>query len=66
MKWKKLGKIFNPTEHKLSNNCIDYAQAPQVLEFDDFVRIYFSTRVKDESGNLLAIFLLWKWTKNLK
>lgn len=54
MKWKKLGKIFNPIEHKLSNSCIDYAQSPQVLEFDDFVRIYFSTRALDNSGKFVS------------
>lgn len=54
MKWKKLGKIFNPTEHSLSNNCFEFAQSPQTLVFDDFVRIYFSTREKDEKGKFLS------------
>ena len=66
MKWKKLGKIFNPTEHKLSNNCIDYAQAPQVLEFDDFVRIYFSTRVKDEFGKFISHISFVEMDKEFK
>ena len=47
MKWKKLGKIFDPTQHKLANNCVEFAQSPQTLVFDDFVRIYFSTRETD-------------------
>jgi hypothetical protein len=50
MKWKKLGKIFDPTEHLLSNDCKEFAQSPQTLVFDDFVRIYFSTRQKDPSN----------------
>jgi len=50
MKWKKLGKIFDPTEHKLPNNCFAFAQSPQTLVFDDFVRVYFSTREKDSIG----------------
>lgn len=50
MKWKKLGKIFNPLEHNLPNGCIDFAQSPQTLIFDDFVRIYFSARQKDKSN----------------
>ena len=54
MKWKKLGKIFDPTEHKLINNCVEFAQSPQTLIFDDFVRIYFSTREKDENGKFLS------------
>lgn len=54
MKWKKLGKIFDPTHHKLSNNCIEFAQSPQALVFDDFIRIYFSTREKDGTGKYLS------------
>ena len=47
MKWEKLGKIFDPTQHKLPNDCVEFAQSPQALVFDDFVRIYFSTRAVD-------------------
>ncbi len=54
MKWKKLGKIFNPTEHTLPNTCFEFAQSPQTLVFDTFVRIYFSTREKDKSGKYLS------------
>jgi len=54
MKWKKLGLIFNPAEHKLANNCSEFAQSPQALVFDDFVRIYFSTREKDNTGKYLS------------
>jgi hypothetical protein len=54
MKWKKLGKIFDPTQHKLANGCIEFAQSPQTLVFDDFIRIYFSTRQKDSNGKYLS------------
>jgi len=47
MKWEKLGKIFDPIQHKLPNNCKEFAQSPQTIVFDDFVRIYFSTRTID-------------------
>lgn len=47
MKWNKLGKIFDPTQHKLPNGCAQFAQSPQALVFNDFVRIYFSTRSVD-------------------
>ncbi|MFZ6658621.1 hypothetical protein [Undibacterium sp. TJN19] len=50
MKWEKIGKIFDPTEHVLPGNCLAFAQAPQVLLFDDFIRIYFSTRSLDASN----------------
>ncbi len=55
MKWKKLGKIFDPTQHTLANNCKEFAQSPQTLIFDNFVRIYFSTREKNDStGKFLS------------
>ena len=54
MKWKKLGKIFDPTDHSLPNACVEFAQSPQALVFDDFVRIYFSTRQKDATGKYLS------------
>ncbi len=54
MKWKKLGKIFDPTKYKLSNDCVEFAQSPQTLVLDDFVRIYFSTRKKDANGKYLS------------
>ncbi len=54
LKWKKLGKIFDPTNHVLSNNCVEFAQSPQTLIYDDFVRIYFSTRERDHSGKYLS------------
>lgn len=47
MKWQKLGRIFDPTEHELSDGCTEFAQYPQPLLFDDFVRIYFSARRRD-------------------
>jgi len=54
MKWKKLGRIFSPQDYKLPNNCFDYAQSPQVISFDNFNRIYFSTREKDTKGKYLS------------
>ncbi|WP_216251246.1 hypothetical protein [Polynucleobacter sp. 71A-WALBACH] len=54
MKWIKLGKIFDPTNHALPNGCAEFAQSPQALIFDDYIRIYFSTRVKDDKGKFLS------------
>lgn len=44
MRWNKLGQIFNPADWDLGAGIVGYAQSPQALVFDDFVRIYFSTR----------------------
>lgn len=54
MRWKKAGKIFDPTEHQQANNCVEFAQAPQSLILQDRVRIYYSTRERDESGKYLS------------
>ena len=66
MKWKKLGKIFDPTQHKLPNDCTHFAQSPQALVFPDFVRIYFSTRSIDKSnGKYLSHIAFVDMRKNL-
>jgi len=43
-KWKKLGRVFNPRDVVGLSWMSDYAQAPAVLIFDEFVRVYFSCR----------------------
>lgn len=54
MKWAKQGLLFEPQRHHLPNGCTDFAQSPQALVLDDFVRIYFSTRSRDASGQYLS------------
>ena len=54
MKWKKIGKIFDPTEHDLPNRCEEYAQSPQTLLLPDRVRVFFSTRERDVTGKFLS------------
>lgn len=67
MIWEKLGKIFDPREYKLMNDCSEFAQSPQALVFDDFVRIYFSTRKKDPgNGKFLSYISFVDMDKNFK
>lgn len=54
MKWEKLGQIFDPTRARLPSDYGEFAQSPQVLLFDDFIRVYFSTRKRDETGKYLS------------
>lgn len=54
MRWEKLGNIFDPTQHTLPANCVDFAQSPQTLVLDDRVRVYFSTRERDSVGKYLS------------
>jgi sucrose-6-phosphate hydrolase SacC (GH32 family) len=66
MRWEKIGKIFDPTQHKLPSDCFDYAQAPQTLVFEDFIRIYFSTRAIDKNnGKYLSHIAFIDIKKNL-
>lgn len=54
-KWKKKGRIFNPKEITGYDYMEEFAQAPSVLIFDDFVRIYFSCRPKaNEQGQYVS------------
>lgn len=67
MKWRKVGKIFDPTDHLLANSCQQFAQSPQALVFDDFVRIYFSTRALDSrNGKYLSHIAFVDVSKDLR
>jgi hypothetical protein len=54
MRWEKLGKIFDPTQHSLPANCVEFAQSPQALVLPDRVRVYFSTRARDSVSKYLS------------
>lgn len=67
MKWIKRGRIFDPTQHVLPNDCVQFAQSPQALVFRDFVRIYFSTRAVDKSnGKYLSHIAFVDMKKNFR
>lgn len=67
MKWKKLGHIFDPIQYQLPDECVQFAQSPQTLVFDDFVRIYFSTRSVDKNnGKYLSHIAFVDMQKNLR
>ncbi|MBV8211462.1 MAG: hypothetical protein JO133_15510 [Burkholderiaceae bacterium] len=67
MKWKRLGRIFDPTRHRLPHGCVQFAQSPQALVFDDFVRIYFSTRAVDpHNGKYLSHVAFVDMQKDLR
>jgi Beta-fructosidases (levanase/invertase) len=49
MRWRKLGKVFDPRDVTLPAGCCEFAQSPQVIGFHDFLRVYFSTRSIDDA-----------------
>lgn len=54
-KWKKLGKIFEPQKIEDISWLKEFAQAPSVLIFDKFVRVYFSCRpLPDDKGQYVS------------
>lgn len=53
--WKKSGRIFIPQEVTGVPWLKDFAQAPSVLKFDHFIRVYFSCRPgPDENGQYVS------------
>jgi len=56
LKWKKLGRVFNPTEVQYQKPWLkEFAQAPATQIFDDFVRVYFSCRPpRDKDGQYVS------------
>lgn len=54
-KWKKLGKVFDPTKVEGIEWMKEFAQAPATLVFDKFVRVYFSCRpLPDRNGQYVS------------
>lgn len=54
-KWQKLGRVFNPQEVQNRPWLKEFAQAPSVLVFDKFIRVYFSCRPpRDENGQYVS------------
>jgi hypothetical protein len=67
MRWRKLGKVFDPTEVVLPDGCEEFAQAPQALVFPDFVRVYFSTRSRESgTGKVLSHVAFVELDKSLE
>ena len=66
MKWEKLGKVFDPIEHKLPITGAEFAQSPQALVLDDRVRVYFSTRERDRVGKYLSHVAFVDFDKGLQ
>lgn len=54
-KWKKIGRVFNPKQVGNLDWLKEFAQAPSVLIFDKFVRVYFSCRpLPDKNGQYIS------------
>ena len=49
-KWKKLGRVFDPSAVPNRHFIKAFAQAPSAVVFDDFVRVYFSCRPDSDAN----------------
>lgn len=54
--WKKLGRVFDPTTISDRYFLKTFAQAPSTIIFDDFVRVYFSTRPDCDANGLYVSY----------
>src|SRR5579859_6882315 len=53
--WRKLGKVFAPQDVEGRHWMKEFAQAPAAMLFDDFVRVYFSSRpLVDKDGQYVS------------
>jgi hypothetical protein len=66
MKWKKLGQIFDFNKSPLKDSFVSHAQSPQAVVFDDFVRVYFTSRIKDTEKTFLSIPQFVDFSKDFK
>jgi len=66
MKWRKLGRIFDPAGHELPDGCTEFAQSPQALVLKDRVRVYFSTRRRDQTGKFLSHVAYADFTRDMR
>ena len=64
-KWRKLGKIFDPTEVKNISWMKEYSQTPSVIIFDNYVRVYFCCRpLPDDKGQYMSFMAYLDLDKN--
>ena len=66
MQVRRIGKLFDPQDHPSIEGSVGYAQSPQVLVLEDFLRIYFSTRIVDDSDKFVSHIAYVDMSKNLK
>jgi predicted GH43/DUF377 family glycosyl hydrolase len=53
--WKRIGQVFNPLVDSREPWMTEFAQAPASLVFEEFLRIYFSTRPpRDQHGQYVS------------
>lgn len=63
--WEKKGLVFVPQQVTEHNWFSEFAQAPATLQFDDYLRVYFSCRpAPDQNGQYLSYSAFVNLDKN--
>ncbi len=60
MRWKRCGLVFSPQQYGL-----EYAKSPQVIVFEEYVRVYFSA-CKRDSHKLISYVCYADFTKDFQ
>jgi hypothetical protein len=66
VRWRKLWKICDPAELQLPVGIGEYAQSPQVLDLGSHLRVYFSTRSRDQTGKYLSHISFLDLARNMR
>lgn len=66
MQIRRMGKLFDPRDYASIEGSVGYAQSPQALVLEDRLRIYFSTRVVDDSGKFVSHVAYVDLSKDLR
>jgi hypothetical protein len=66
MEWIKRGLIFNPLEFEWDRDFIGFAQSPQALVFPEYVRIFFSIRLRDDLGKFISHIRYVDFSRDMK
>lgn len=58
-KWEKLGEVFRIADHKKQPWMMEYCQAPNAIELENAIRIFFSTRESMDSGGKYRSYIAY-------
>lgn len=65
MKWRKIGQIFDFYKSPFPDRFVSHTQSPQVVIYEDWLRIFFSTRVLNGNGNYISDIQFVDMSKDL-
>lgn len=66
MRWVNSGMIFCIEDHRVGKDSYSFAQSPQVLLFENKIRVYFSTRIRDESNAYTSTIKFVEFGENFR